>query len=128
MDKTSEELTSLHRKIVRIRDHGAPCIYCNQGYMTDSDEVCHYIDVSKAPGMRWLLFNAAMGHRCCNQESKHNLLLQNNIQVNMMNKFGVNTIMGLNREKNKPVKYSRSEKIELVDFFKEILSNIKKLN
>ena len=122
MDKISEELTKVHRWIIRRRDCGDPCIYCKTGYMTKEDEVCHYIDVSKAPGMRWILHNAAMGHRLCNQKAKYDLDLQNNFTANMMDKFGKNQIMFLHMGKNKIAHLSRSDKKELLGKLKNILS------
>jgi hypothetical protein len=126
MNSLNEKITDLVRRIVRIRDDNENCIICNKpmckGY--EAVQVCHYIK-RRHIETTWDLNNCHLGHEKCNQREENDKVYQDFHRLYVLNRIGTSEFMRLNRDKNKTVHLSKSDKLELIEYFKKYLKNLK---
>jgi hypothetical protein len=120
----NKTLTDLVRQIVQIRDKDKVCIICGGSLDYGTLEVCHYIK-RRHIITTWDLNNCHLGHAKCNQREEYDKVLQDFHTVNVLNRIGTNELMRLNRDKNKTVHLSKSDKIELIEYFKKYFKPLK---
>lgn len=120
----NEILSKLVAEIVYIRDKDFNCIICGNPIMGIAN-ACHYIKASKSTLFKWDLRNVNLGHQICNFKEEFTPGLQELHTQNMLEKYGVNVVMELHRDKNKTVKFSKSDKDEMIKELKSILKELK---
>lgn len=114
-----KELQYYFNKFIRLRDKEKGCISCSKPLLEKYD-AGHFYSTGAYPQLRFEEFNTAAQCVFCNRHQRGAI---HNYRIGIRKRYGQKILDFLEKERNKPKKYSIAELKEMIIHYKQKIKN-----